>query len=270
MKKIDLVYRIHKPPRGKPRVVHFNRLASYAGNHDQVRALRPPEDEMTFQQFMSLYSKGQKVVHGVTREEPRDLFKVPVDYALAHCVAKYLQMSKDIAVVFNKKFGQLQTLREQNPEVGGVLQLKKGQRNIFYLVTKKHSRDKPSYEDVWRSLTRLKETMLDQNLVELAIPKLASGLDWRIVRSMLETIFRSSGIQILVCGNHLPRPSIKTVECYFHRTSQCKYGEFCRYRHTPRMTFQSETSLRREQCNESEAGPDRFLSSHLRVGLLLF
>ncbi|XP_074040454.1 ADP-ribose glycohydrolase OARD1-like isoform X2 [Leptinotarsa decemlineata] len=178
MKKInDLVYRIHKPPRGNPRVVHFNRLAPYAGNHDQVRVLRPPEDEMTFQQFMSLYSNGQKVVHGVTREEPRDLFKVPVDYALAHCVAKDLQMSKGIAVIFNKKFGQLQTLRGQNPEVGGVLQLKKGQSNIFYLVTKKHSRDKPSYEDVWRSLTRLRDTMLDQNLVDLAIPKLASGLD---------------------------------------------------------------------------------------------
>ncbi|XP_074030334.1 ADP-ribose glycohydrolase OARD1-like [Leptinotarsa decemlineata] len=103
--------------------------------------------------------------------------KVPVDYAPAHCVAEDVQMSRGIAVVFNKKFGQLQ---EQNPEVGGVLQLKKDQRNISYLVTIKHFRDKPS-------LTRLRDTMLDQKLVYLAMPKIAFGLDrldWRILRSM--------------------------------------------------------------------------------------
>ncbi|KAG5886025.1 hypothetical protein JTB14_023666 [Gonioctena quinquepunctata] len=124
---------------------------------------------------------------------------------------------KGIAVVFSKKFGQLQTLREQNPEVGGVLQLKKGQRNIYYLVTKRHSQDKPSYEDVWKSLTKLRDTMVDQNLVDLAIPKLScgiDGLDWRVIRSMLEAIFRSSGVKILVCCNPLPRPIMKTVECY--------------------------------------------------------
>ncbi|KAG5891443.1 hypothetical protein JTB14_019921 [Gonioctena quinquepunctata] len=130
-------------------------------------------------------------------------------------------MSRGIAVVFSKKFGQLQTLREQNPEVGGVLELKKGQRNIYYLVTKRRSQDKPSYEDVWKSLTKLRDTMVDQNLVDLAIPKLScgiDGLDWRVIRSMLEAIFRSSGVKILVCCNPLPRPIMKTVECDFHRT----------------------------------------------------
>ncbi|KAG5891944.1 hypothetical protein JTB14_002220 [Gonioctena quinquepunctata] len=112
-------------------------------------------------------------------------------------------MSRGIAAVFSKKFGQLQTLREQNPEVGGVLQLKKGQRNIYYLVTKRHSQDKPSYEDVWKSLTKLRDTMVDQNLADLAIPKLScgiDGLDWRVIRSMLEAIFRSSGVRILIWG----------------------------------------------------------------------
>ncbi|KAG5892575.1 hypothetical protein JTB14_036784 [Gonioctena quinquepunctata] len=67
---------------------------------------------------------------------------------------------------------------------------------------------------------------------------------------MLEAIFRSSGVRILVCCNPLPRPIMKTVECYFHRTSRCRYGESCRYRHTPRMKFRDEMSLRRGQCNE--------------------
>lgn len=42
----------------------------------------------------------------------------------------------------------------------------------------------------------------------LAIPKLAcdiDGLDWRAIRSMLEILFRSSGVKVLVCGNHFAR-----------------------------------------------------------------
>jgi hypothetical protein len=53
----DVVYRIRKPPRGKPRVVHFNRLAPYAGNNDEEEAAVRnvlPVQEMTFDAFMSL------------------------------------------------------------------------------------------------------------------------------------------------------------------------------------------------------------------------
>ena len=34
----DVIYRVQKPPRGKPRVVHFNRLAPYAGDHRDAAA----------------------------------------------------------------------------------------------------------------------------------------------------------------------------------------------------------------------------------------
>jgi hypothetical protein len=249
----DVVYRIRKPPHGKPRVVHFNRLAPYAGNHNEEAAVRNvlPFPEMTFDAFMSLYSNGQKIQHGVTREEQFDLFKTPANYSLAHCVSEDLKMSKGIAVTFKEKYAQIENLRSQRPEVGKVLQIIGDGRPVFYLVTKKSFYQKTTYEDLWNTLIQLRDQMLTQDLRQLAIPKIACGLDqlnWRVVRSMLEEVFRSTGIDILVCCHNPRKVQQKTVDCYFHKVSRCKYGEACRYRHGD---ISGRNVLRRGQCGEN-------------------
>ncbi|KAJ8951518.1 hypothetical protein NQ318_000214 [Aromia moschata] len=265
----DVVYRIQKLPRGKPRVVHFNRLAPFAGSNDEqaearVRHVSPPDSELSFEEFMLLHSNGQKARYGVTREEPRDLFQAPADFCLAHCVAADLRMSRGIALTFKKAFGQLEELRRQRPEVGRVLQItaaeQEKERSVFYLVTKQLSHHKPTYQTVWDTLVELRDVLLSQSISSLAIPKIASGLDgldWRVIRSMLEVLFRFSGIEILVsCYN--PRRSLneKTVDCFFYQTSRCKNGSFCRYRHGPEDdTIRDEMSLRRGQCYERWASP---------------
>ncbi|KAJ8957206.1 hypothetical protein NQ318_007768, partial [Aromia moschata] len=237
----DVVYRIQKLPRGKPRVVHFNRLAPFAGSNDEqaearVRHVSPPDGELSFEEFMSLHSNGQKARYGVTREEPRDLFQTPADFCLAHCVAADLRMSRGIALTFKKAFGQLEELRRQRPEVGRVLQItaaeQEKERSVFYLVTKQLSHHKPTYQTVWDTLVELRDVLLSQSISSLAIPKIASGLDgldWRVIRSMLEVLFRFTGIDILVCCYN-PRRSLneKTVDCFFYQTSRCKNGSFCR------------------------------------------
>ncbi|KAJ8951058.1 hypothetical protein NQ318_003754 [Aromia moschata] len=242
----DVVYRIQKLPRGKPRVVHFNRLAPFAGNNykqaeARVRHVSPPDSELSFEEFMLFHSNGQKARYGVTREEPRDLFQAPADFCLAHCVAADLRMSRGIALTFKKAFGQLEELRRQRPEVGRVLQITAAEqdkeRSVFYLVTKQLSHHKPTYQTVWDTLVELRDVLLSQNISSLAIPKIASGLDgldWRVIRSMLEVLFRFTGIEILVCCYN-PRKSLneKTVDCFFYQTSRCKNGQCCRYRHGP-------------------------------------
>ncbi|KAJ8946776.1 hypothetical protein NQ318_018985 [Aromia moschata] len=265
----DVVYRIQKLPRGKPRVVHFNRLAPFAGSNDEqaearVRHVSPPDSELSFEEFMLLHSNGQKARYGVTREEPRDLFQAPADFCLAHCVAADLRMSRGIALTFKKAFGQLEELRRQRPEVGRVLQItaaeQEKERSVFYLVTKQLSHHKPTYQAVWDTLVELRDVLLSQSISSLAIPKIASGLDgldWRVIRSMLEVLFRFTGIEILVCCYN-PRRSLneKTVDCFFYQTSRCKNGSFCRYRHGPEDdTIRDEMSLRRGQCYERWASP---------------
>ena len=249
----DVVYRIRKPPRGKPRVVHFNRLAPYAGNHDEEEAAVRnvlPVQEMTFDAFMSLYSNGQKIQHGVTREEQRDLFTTPTEYSLAHCVSEDLRMSKGIAATFKKKYGQIENLQSQGPQIGKVLQIVNKGRPLFYMVTKKSFHQKTTYQDLWNSLIQLRDQMLIQDLQHLAVPKIACGLDklnWRVVRSMLEEIFRFTGIDVLVCCYNPKKVPEKTVDCYFNKVSRCKYGEVCRYRHGD---ISGRKVLRRGQCNK--------------------
>ncbi|KAJ8971962.1 hypothetical protein NQ317_006004 [Molorchus minor] len=184
----DVVYRIKKSSGGKPRVVHFNRLTPFSGSNDaSVRTVVPSTHEMSFENFMAQYSPNHKARYGVTREEQRDLFQVPAKFALAHCVAQDLQMSRGIAAAFKEKFGNVDELRRQRPEVGDVLQLggDETSRRVFYLVTKHLSRDKPTYENVWESLISLRGALLSQEVTHLAIPKLSCGLDglnWRVVR----------------------------------------------------------------------------------------
>ncbi|KAJ8952749.1 hypothetical protein NQ318_008063 [Aromia moschata] len=182
----DVVYRIQKLPREKPRVVHFNRLAPFAGNNDEqaearVRHVSPPDSELSFEEFMSLHSNGQKARYGVTREEPRDLFKAPADFCLAHCVSQ------------------------------------EKERFVFYLVTKQLSHHKPTYQNVWDTLVELRDVLLSQNISSLAILKIASGLDgldWRVIRSMLEVLFQFTGIEILVCCYGRPTRELENCRLF--------------------------------------------------------
>src|SRR5436190_5845630 len=119
----DVIYRIKKLPNGKPRIVHYNRLAPYSGENEQaetrVREVEACLPQPIFEEFMTRANRTIRT--GVTTEEHLDLFKAPTGYSLAHCVAANLRMSRGIASVFRKKFGQLQELQKQKPRVGKIL-----------------------------------------------------------------------------------------------------------------------------------------------------
>ncbi|MCD1431043.1 DDE-type integrase/transposase/recombinase [Klebsiella pneumoniae] len=256
----DVIYRIRKLPKGKAKVVHFNRLSPYAGNNPEqpdeaeIRSLEC-QLQMSFDDFMTAHSTGSKSRYGVTREEARDLFEVPQEYSLVHCVAQDLKMSRGIAAEFRKRYGRLRELQKQNPRVGRVLRIHDHQqspRSFFYLVTKSASDQKPTYKDVWKALNELKAVVLFLGIKKLAMPKIGcgiDGLDWRIVRSMLEVLFRSTTVEILVCCWNPWRASEKTVDCFFYQMSRCNKGASCKFRHPPSITFRDEMSLRRGQCN---------------------
>lgn len=255
----DVVYRIKKQPTGKPRVVHYNRLAPFAGDnhedHGAATVRRTVAQEPTFEDFMEDYATGRKARHGVTKEEHRDLFTVPSEYSLGHCVAEDIKMSRGIASVFKAKFGRQQELANQRPSVGKTLQLRDNdvehQRYIYYLVTKPRSYQKPFYRNLWDSMCDLRNHLLENDIMKLAVPKLGcglDGLDWRIVRNMLEILFRYTGVEILVCSFNPNGQDERerTIDCHFFNTSRCTRGDTCRFRHE---LIRDESVLRREQCN---------------------
>lgn len=86
----------------------------------------------------------------IYKEEVRDLFFVPEDYYLAHCISADFGMGKGIVVQFNKRFNMKQKITELYPDgfrdldgyyepIGCVLI-----DRIFNLITKKRYFDKPT------------------------------------------------------------------------------------------------------------------------------
>ncbi|VEN45004.1 unnamed protein product [Callosobruchus maculatus] len=172
---------------------------------------------------MATHTGTAKARFGVTREEHRDLFTVPDEYALAHCVAKDLRMSRGIASEFQRLFGQVDELKRQGGRVGQVLELRSDQRRFYYLIPKEKYYQKPTYRTVWEALLDLREKLPTANVLKLAIPRLASGWDGLDWRNMLEALFRFTGIEILVCSWNPRGPTEhRTVDCFFYQTYGCK------------------------------------------------
>ncbi|XP_058458435.1 ADP-ribose glycohydrolase OARD1-like isoform X1 [Malaya genurostris] len=141
-------------------------------------------------------------------ETEGDLFAAPKDHSLAHCVAADLKMGGGIAVKFKQVFKQVEELKTQKAGVGGVAVLKDDQRFIYYLVTKKASYDKPTYDDLTKSLTAMKQHMIENNAKKLAIPRIGCGIDgleWPKVKSILNDVFGTEGNFKIVVYNFVPK-----------------------------------------------------------------
>ncbi|XP_076269006.1 uncharacterized protein LOC143201674 [Rhynchophorus ferrugineus] len=148
------------------------------------------------------------------REIKGNLFEQSTDYSLAHCVAADLRMNKGIACIFKHKYKNQKELLEKKAKEGEILIWpdQKESRNIYYLITKRKSEDKPTYELLWKTLVLMSEHIKENHIRKLAIPRLGCGLDhldWKKVKSMIEYIFKNISIDILVCNLEEPMISIK-------------------------------------------------------------
>lgn len=174
-------------------VIH--RKGRLHGNADALSRMYNPEDHFYDIEFEE-YEEYGKTHHKVTTKnliiKPGNLFSAPESHALAHCVSKDFEMGKGIAIQFKKIFGSVNTLRQQEKTIGEVAELKLPTRNIYYMITKFKFNDKPSYRTVWNALRDLKRKCESNQDKNLALPKIACGLDglnWEKVQAMIEFIF---------------------------------------------------------------------------------
>ena len=131
-----------------------------------------------------------------------NLFESPKDHCLCHCVSRDLAMGAGIAKNFKKRYGGVQELKNQKVKVGGCGKLYSCERVIYYLVTKEHYWDKPSYKTLTSSLNSMKIDMLVENKhTLLAMPLIGCGLDkleWSKVEEIIRNVFFDTDIQIKV------------------------------------------------------------------------
>ena len=142
------------------------------------------------------------------REEAGDLFAVPEDYCLAHCISADFAMGKGIVLEFNRRFDMKRLLRQRYPNyladyrqnaTGGDC-LREGR--VLNLITKERYFQKPTLATMEAALRRMREICLEEGIAKVAMPTIGAGLDrlaWGEVSALVQKVFEDTGIEILVC-----------------------------------------------------------------------
>ncbi|XP_015764470.1 PREDICTED: O-acetyl-ADP-ribose deacetylase 1-like [Acropora digitifera] len=110
-------------------------------------------------------------------------------------------MGKGIAVIFKKKFGGVDDIKSQGQKPGGVAVLKRGERYVYYLVTKEKYFHKPTYKTLESSLVAMKEHCVSHGIISLSMPRIGCGLDglqWPRVQNIIEEVFQDTDIKVTV------------------------------------------------------------------------
>ena len=141
-------------------------------------------------------------------EENKDLFTVPGDYYLAHCISADFGMGKGIVVEFNKRFDMKRKLQSKYPDylnqythkrIGGDCLL---EGNVFNLITKERYFNKPTIITMRLALEKMKQICLENDIKKIAMPAIGCGLDrlnWVDVSEQIKSIFADTNVEILVC-----------------------------------------------------------------------
>ena len=144
----------------------------------------------------------------IYKEEIRDLFSVPDDYYLAHCISADFGMGKGIVVEFNKRFDMKHELQTY---FNGYLEEFIGNNyksdclmmgRVFNLITKERYWYKPTYTSMRGSLEMMKKLAIENNIKKIAMPIIGCGLDrleWCKVSEIIKEVFEDTDIEILVC-----------------------------------------------------------------------
>lgn len=142
------------------------------------------------------------------KEEVRDLFSVPEDYYLAHCISADFGMGKGIVIEFNKRFNMKQELQTcfngyleefiENNYKSDCLLIGR----VFNLITKEKYWQKPTYVTMRGALEMMKKLAVENNVKKIAMPVIGCGLDrlkWNKVSEIIKEVFKDTNIEILIC-----------------------------------------------------------------------
>lgn len=144
----------------------------------------------------------------IYKEEIRDLFSVPKEYYLAHCISADYALGAGIAVEFNKRFDMRRKLHANAPDYWEYMKLYNLQgeciliERVLNLVTKEKYFHKPTYKSMKQALNMMKLVCTANHINKVAMPIIGCGLDrlqWDKVSEIIKNVFEDTDIEILVC-----------------------------------------------------------------------
>lgn len=144
----------------------------------------------------------------IYKEEVRDLFAVPEEYYLAHCISADFGMGRGIVVEFNRRFDMKRKLQSKYPNYvndwhhnnwcGDCIL----EDRVLNLITKERYFHKPTYDSITSALLICRLECVENNIQKIAMPIIGCGLDrlqWDRVSEIIKAVFRDTEIEILVC-----------------------------------------------------------------------
>lgn len=138
-------------------------------------------------------------------EEKKDLFSVPKDYALVHCISADFALGAGIAREFaNRGVKTALCSMYTAPAIGSALAtFATDWAGEYNLVTKAKYWGKPTYAQLRQALVSLRSVAASHGRTKLAMPKIGCGLDrleWSKVKDIICEVFENADTEILVCG----------------------------------------------------------------------
>jgi O-acetyl-ADP-ribose deacetylase (regulator of RNase III) len=144
----------------------------------------------------------------IYKEEVRDLFAVPEEYYLAHCISADFGMGKGIVIEFNKRFDMKRKLQSKYPDYVNEWHHNNWcgdcilEGRVLNLITKERYFHKPTYESLKSALLVCHSECIWNDIIKIAMPIIGCGLDrlqWDKVSDIIKNVFKDTDIEILVC-----------------------------------------------------------------------
>ena len=150
----------------------------------------------------------------IYKEEKRDLFTLPDEYMLAHCISADYALGAGIAKIFRDKLrvknALLKLYSKNNWDGKGrceIVRVPNDSGEMVYvanLITKSRYFQKPTYGSLEESLTDMSHK-LAQNYPEvqkIGMPLIGCGLDglkWGKVSGIINHVLKEMDLEITVC-----------------------------------------------------------------------
>lgn len=150
----------------------------------------------------------------IYKEEKRDLFSLPGEYMLAHCISSDYALGAGIAKIFRDRLkvkDALLKLGNKNFWDGNgrceiVRVLNESDETIYVanLITKCRYFQKPTYVSLESSLLDMKQKLIRDfpEIRKIGMPLIGCGLDrlqWDKVSGIIKRVFENTDFEITVC-----------------------------------------------------------------------
>ena len=144
------------------------------------------------------------------REEYRDLFSMPHDFALIHCISSDFKMGAGIARKFAEMGVKKQLIQEYSQQEcwwgRGYVRMTWPDENcpyrVYNLITKQFYYQKPTLETFKEAVYAAGKCCCMANRFKVAMPMIGCGLDkldWKDVKPIIQSAFSADQFEVVVC-----------------------------------------------------------------------